>query len=200
MVKLKSLSVKISSGNKKTGKINAISFPPIKSCSNNIPCTDKCYALKSYRMYPNVKKAWEHNLELLNKDRDLFFKEISFFIVAKSPKYFRWHVSGDIQDQDYLERMKFLANSFPKTKFLAFTKQHSLNFENLPPNLSIIASMWPGWGNPKSTWLPKAWMQDGTETRIPGEAFECSGCCDSCHVCWELKKGLTVWDIILPKH
>jgi hypothetical protein len=118
----------------------------------------------------------------------------------KTPPHFRWHVSGDIQDQDYLERMKKTARQYTKIKFLAFTKRLDLTFRYLPNNLSIIASMWPGWGHPKSVKLPKAWMQDGFENRIPKKSWECKGSCDECHVCWNLGKKSSYNDVILIKH
>jgi hypothetical protein len=43
-----------------------------------------------------------------------------------------------------------------------------------------------------------AWMQDGTETRIPKGAIECHGNCETCGLCYELPR-LGV-DVVFHKH
>jgi hypothetical protein len=84
---------------------------------------------------------------------------------------------------------------FPKTKFLAFTKQYNL-FTGLqvPHNLKVVFSAWPGLDvhNPDSR--PIAWMQDGTEDRIPETALHCPGSCENCMMCWSLDEiNRDVW-------
>ena len=175
----------ISRGNTKIGKTANVSLPPIVTCVPGVPCTKKCYALKAYRMYPDVRAAWDGNLRILRRARGRFFAEIGSYLGRKAPQYFRWHVAGEIVDQDYYERMKKLARLFPDTKFRVFTKRFSLDFRGRPRNLSVGLSMWPGMKLPRKA-LPKAWMQDGTETRIPRDAIECPKDCSSCRVCWEL--------------
>ena len=58
--------------------------------------------------------------------------------------------------------------------------------KNLPNNLTIVISVWPGLRIPNSK-LPKAFMQDGTENRI-NNAIECPGNCENCGMCWNLSK------------
>ena len=106
------------------------------------------------------------------------------------PKFFRWHVGGDIPHPTYYNRMKWIAAEFPKVAFLCFTKRHSetelYDFRTAPNNLRIVASMWPGWGR-ASNYLPMAWVQDGTETRVPKNAIPCPGKCEHCFMCWKMK-------------
>lgn len=91
--------VKISYGNSKIGRIANISLPPIMSCPKDVPCSIGCYALKSYRLYENVRKAWDWNLKLLKDDPyDYFGSLIDQLKRKKQLKRFRWHVSGDIVD------------------------------------------------------------------------------------------------------
>jgi len=151
-------------------------------------------------MYKNVQNAWSHNFRVFKRNRVKFFEDIFTYLLSNSPAYFRWHVSGDIQDQDYLEQMKAIAVQFPGTKFLAFTKQLDLDFSNLPKNLTIVASMWTNWGNPKDVKLPKAWFQDGSENRIPKNAYVCIRDCSQCYVCWGLGKKGKHKHVILNKH
>ena len=177
--------LKISSGNNKVGKIPSVSLTPIKSCVNCSYCKKDCYALKSYRMYPNVRNAWDSNFDLAKNDLNTFFNELDRYLNKKRPKIFRYHVAGDIISQEYFDNMKNIAVKYPDIKFLAFTKNFTIKYRNIPDNLSIILSIFPGMPIPKIN-LPKAFMQDGTEKRIK-TALECHGNCEYCGLCWELK-------------
>lgn len=189
------MKVTISTGNSKIGKIANVSLTPLLSCNHDCDCKKgDCYALKAWRMYSTCREAWGDNLATYENKPVLFFWQIRKYIEKKKPNYFRWHVAGDIPDQYYFDAMEIIASRFPKTKFLAFTKRHDLNFDGLPENLKIIFSMWPNWGNTKKK-AQRAWMQDGTETRIPADAVECSGKCDECLICWNNDA-----DVVFAKH
>lgn len=176
------MKVKIADGNSKLGAIPNVSTVPGKDCGNSDLCVRGCYAVKFYRMYPSVKNAWSINSELAHHDRKTFFGDVRTYLAKKTPRWFRWHVAGDILDQAYLDEMKAIAREFPKTGFLAFTKMHMLSFDTLPGNLTIVFSMWPGLQLPAAVdAMPKAWMQDGSETRVPETAIPCPGRCDPMH-------------------
>lgn len=177
---------KISNGNMKLGRnLMNVSQVPCATCNPDAPCRKTCYAMKAWKQYPNVRKAWTENTEQAKNDRDGFFNSINERISQKNPAYFRWHVAGDILDQDYLERMKDTARKNPNTNFLAFTKKHNLDFSDCPNNLQIVKSMWVKWGDATING-PKAWMDNGEENRIPENAIECPGKCNDCKVCWNL--------------
>jgi hypothetical protein len=193
----------ISDGNDKIGNMPNVSLAPCKGCGPDAPCKKDCYAMKAYRMYPSTKVAWDDNLGMANKDRDAFFADIDSFLAGKrkAPRFFRWHVAGDIQDADYLRRMIAIAKKFPETKFLAFTKRHDIIKAykgDVPENMEIVLSMWPGFGDTKMKRFRRAWMQDGTETRIPSDALECAGFCETCGMCWNLNK--IGRDVFFEKH
>ena len=191
--------IKIADGNSKLGAIPNISTIPGKDCGNCSACVKGCYAVKFYKMYPNVRAAWDMNSNAAHTDREGFFAGVREYLVSKNPKWFRWHVSGDILDQAYLDEMKAIAKDFPAVGFLAFTKMHHLDFGKTPKNLTIIASMWPGLELPKNVKkLPKAWMQDGTEARVPEDAIPCPGRCDQCMMCWHLPNLKR--DVVFEKH
>ena len=181
---------RISDGNMKLGKIPNVSLTPCKACSPDAPCKKKCYAMKAYRMYPLVRKAWDINTKEVATKREKYFADIRKFLTKKQPKYFRWHVAGDIPDVAYLYEMVQIAADNAAVKFLCFTKRHDIaeQFKNIPPNLEIVLSMWPKWGNASMKGFRRAWMQDGTETRIPANAIECPGFCENCGMCWSLGK------------
>jgi len=184
----------ISHGNGKIGNTPNVSLLPVVSCPRGVPCarSGECYDQKACRLYPTVKAARTRNWKAASKRRAEYFAGIRQYLQRYSPKYFRWHVGGDIPDAGYYREMCRIAREFPNTKFMAFTKNHGLDFRGRPANLAIVFSMWPRWGDSKKR-MPRAWMQDGTETRIPADAVECSGQCDHCGVCWNLKPGQNVF-------
>lgn len=190
----------ISDGNSKLGAIPNISLIPGKDCGD-VPCKRDCYALKAWRQYKGARAAWTRNSTMAHKDRAEYFRQIESYLARKNPRWFRWHVAGDILDQDYLAHMVRIAKTFPNVRFLAFTKRHDLDFKGLPSNLAIVFSMWPGWGtvgHARRTGLRIAWMQDGTEKRVPNNAIECPGNCENCAMCWHLKKLNR--DVVFHKH
>ena len=154
-------------------------------------------------MYPAVKNAWDNNLDLATSNPDQYFSDIHDHInkKRKAPKFFRWHVAGDILNDSYLAGMVKIASDNPKTTFLAFTKQYDIinNFQgNIPDNLTIIFSAWPGLEMNNPNKYPVAWFQDGTETRLPNNTLECPGNCETCGMCFQINKiGL---DVCFNKH
>lgn len=182
----------ISHGNGKIGDTPNVSLMPILSCPKGIPCSKACYDCKAVRQYKQVKAARLRNWRAAQRKRTAYFAGIREYLDRYAPEYFRWHVGGDIPDQGYYREMCAIAREYPDTSFLAFTKNHALDFRGRPENLNIVLSMWPGWGDSRKR-MPRAWMQDGSETRIPDSAIQCSGSCDNCGICWHLKPGQEVY-------
>lgn len=178
------LRLRISDGNSKLGRIPNVSFPPIISCREDAPCTEKCYALKSYKMYQNVRTAWGENYKLWEKDMNQFFSELDAYLRWKQPRLFRFFVAGDIPNQDFVDEMAVLPSS---TKYLTFTKRYDLEYGVLGDNHQIILSTWPEFELPKNKDLPWAWLS--TDSRIPEDMsyLRCIGKCDECQgKCWEI--------------
>ena len=183
------LRIKISPRNSKLGKIPNISTIPVKDCGNCDSCMTDCYALKAWKQYPPVRAAWKQNSQMFRKHMQAAFNDIETYFNSKRtlPRFFRIHVAGDFLNQEHVNGYAEIARKFPAIKFLAFTKMHDLDYSNLPDNLQIIASMWSGLDYPPNVKnMRKAWVQDGTETRIPDDAIECPGICDDCGMCWSL--------------
>ena len=190
------MEANISKGNSKLGSIPNVSLVPVKDCANCQFCKSTCYAMKAWRQYPQVRKAWRKNSTAVRgPQRASWFQSIDRYIAKRTPEYFRWHVAGDILDQHYYECVREMAKRHPDTKFLCFTKRYDLKLLHRPKNLAIVISIYPGMKKPK-TRHPKAWMQDGTETRIPKDAIECSGSCSGCNACWDLQGK----DVFFHKH
>lgn len=187
--------ISISAGNAKMGAVPSISLPPVLTCAENCTCAKKCYAARMCRIRKNVREAYNKNLEVLNADPEAFWLQVK--VAAMMTRYFRYHVSGDIVNADYLANMCKLAEELKGTTFLAFTKKYELvneyaNAHAIPENLKLIFSEWPGMTmeNPHS--FPVAHVIfKGCE---PAEDWKiCGGNCAECACrgvgCWELKQG-----------
>lgn len=181
----------VSSSNSKIGKIGNVSLTPVKSCRNCAGCKAQCYAMKAYRQYTGTRASWDSNFELARTDRAAYFAMVRSWIAKrkKPPRFFRWHVAGDILDQNYVTGMCDIARQFPETRFLAFTKRYDLNYSGRPGNLEVVFSAWPGMPIKRARGIQVAWVQDGTENRIPDNAVLCTGNCEACGMCWDLAKS-----------
>lgn len=194
----------VSEKNSKMGDVKSISLPPVKTCGNSKLCRKYCYARTPYKLYPNTRKSYDHNLKMYALDPVGYFTSLKSYLVNKAgatrkPKVpfdkFRFHVSGDIIDQNYMEGMVLCAEMLPQIQFLCFTKMYTIadnhirEYGGFPQNLEIVLSAWPGLElfNPHE--LPVAWVQtrDKQEDRIPKTAKLCEHMiCDQCASCWNL--------------
>ena len=192
--------VSISRGNTKMGSIPSVSLPSRVTCPY-CGCWFKCYAQKLERIRPSVANAYRNNLEVLQTDPTTYWREVEAAVMTS--RFFRFHVSGDIPDSDYLVHMIQIAERNPHCEILCFTKKYGIvndylsNGGNTPENLHIIFSAWIGleMANPFS--LPEAHVRyrDGATTARP-DATECGGNCTECACtdggCWTLKPGQQV--------
>ena len=188
-------TLSVSPGNIKLGAIRSVSLPAGITCGREC---ENCYAKKLEKLRPSVRKAYQNNLKILNEDRDEYWRQVNE--VLKTSRYFRFHVSGDIPNPDYLLRMAHAALENPKCEILCFTKRYEFvsdfldagNF--IPQNLHLILSGWKGLKMHNPYDLPEAHViyRDGTTTARAG-AKECEGNCSRCASteggCWTLKNG-----------
>ena len=189
------MEAKVSKGNSKIGGTPNISLPPGLTCRKDALCyKDGCYARKSYRMFPAVRRAWIHNFHCYNNDPEQYFDSIGDQIVMA--EFFRWHVSGDIIDQRYFDGMCELGLLEPLTRFLVFTKKYDLDFSGTPDNLQTVLSIWPGMELPEDKSLPWAWLQEDVRRPINDPYLMCPGNCSEgfcSHKCWSVvSKDLSV--------
>lgn len=192
----------ISTGNTKLGAIMNISLPPVATCHNCGECVKYCYAVRSYLRGANVYNAWNDNYLLFLTDSKRYFAEISQAV--KLQRFFRWHVSGDILNGEYLAGMIRVAEENPKCEFLAFTKAYQIvneaidNGAVIPANLHILFSAAPGTDMPNPHRLPECHIafEDPVKNTYKGGAeyeHHCNGNCTECAVnccgCFFLKNG-----------
>ncbi len=185
------VKISISEGNTKMGSVPSVSLTPCTTCAADAPCKRICYARKAYRTYEATRKAYQRNTRMARRNPDEFFTQVRRWLDKKNPDFFRWHVSGDILNEDYLHRMVVTAEIWGGIRFLCFTKRYDIvaRYPNeMPSNLSLVLSAWPEYPihNPKR--LPIAWMRpkEGFEDRVSKKALECPGNCESCAMCFHL--------------
>lgn len=192
------MKIKIAAGNSKLGpSIPNVSMVPVRDCGNCSACRQSCYALKAWRQYKQTRTAWKHNGDAFRESPYDAVASIHSQLLAKRkpPRFFRVHVAGDFLNQEHVNAWRWLADLWPGIKFLAFTKMHELDFSSMPSNFVVYFSQWPGMPDKAPAGALRAWMQDGTETRVPDGALECPGNCSTCGACFNLKQ-----DVFFHKH
>lgn len=187
----------ISKGNSKMGSIQSISLPSVVTC-RSCDCQKKCYARKLERLRPSVAKAYQRNLDVLQSDPDTYWREVEASIMMS--RFFRFHVSGDIPDLNYMEHMVDISDRNKHCQILCFTKKYEIvngfieSGGEIPVNLHIIFSAWVGLNMVNPFSFPEAHVRyrDGSTTAKYG-AVECGGNCTECATtdggCWILKNG-----------
>lgn len=193
--------VQISPGNTKTGNtVASVSLIPIAYCPNSKECKSQCYDIRNDCRHNGVKNARARNTAIWEIEPQRYFNEVSWSV--KFVKYFRWHIGGDIVNMEYLKGMVRVAEENQHCTFLAFTKNYSvvndyLSKCDIPENLKIIFSRWPGLPCENPFSLPEAHIlfADGVTT-ADERTKPCGGNCSECAVtdsgCWTLKSGESV--------
>jgi len=111
------LHVKFSGGNSKMGAVPSASLLPFLTCPARCrdTCGPACYAAKLANLRPSVLNSYANNTVLAVRDMDRYFEEIRDF--CRAQRFFRFHVSGDIINNQYFEGMLWTANENPHCEF-----------------------------------------------------------------------------------
>ena len=136
---MKQCKVSISTGNSKMGAIPSVSLPACVTCNPDAPCFKECYAVKIARIYKAADAAYKRNLDILTSDPAAYWLQVR--AAASMARYFRFHVSGDIPNSDYLNNMIQLAQDLKNTTFLVFTKQYHLINDYLNAGVTMKSAM-----------------------------------------------------------
>ena len=196
---LEDIHVYISSGNRKTGfSVPSVSLIPVADCGNCSSCSRLCYDLRNDCIYNGVTSTRAKNSALAHNAIDRYFFEIKK--ACKAFRFFRWHIGGDILNATYLAGVLDVAVCNPHCTFLIFTKRYDLindyisNGGEIPSNLQVIFSAWPGakMVNPYNMPVSSPLFVDGSHAAGP-DPISCPGDCSNCAVmgsgCWTLKRG-----------
>lgn len=195
--------IHISRGVSKLGTdIPSVNLPPVVTCRKEAPCYKKCYARKGRFSFSHNKQLLQRNYDVWRNDPEAFENDVR--VAAWHSRFFRWHSSGDIPDEKYLDMMVRIAKDVPETRFLAFTKKCEMINEwirkngDLPENLSVVFSAWGSIFIPENPYqLSVAYvnLKDGS-CKIPEDALRCPKYCGDCVMtgcsCWDLKKNMSV--------
>lgn len=185
-------------GNRKTDSlVPSISLRPILDCGNCSSCSRSCYDFRNDFIYDSQYRSRAKNFVVWTKNPRLYFDEISTF--CKRQVSFRWHIGGDIVNDEYLKGMIRVAKENKHCRFLCFTKMFSLCNEYFskhrkPRNLQIIYSGWVGqdMDNPHNFPTAHPIFPSGETSAMDGAKL-CTGNCSECLIsrkgCWSLKKG-----------
>ena len=133
----------LQNGNSKLKNMLVYSHTPIKGCLDCSTCFSTCYAVKSYKQYPSVKKAWDRNLDLARNDISEFITKTTLELLKTKKSVVRIHSSGDFISQEYVEAWYLIAREFPLIQFYTYTKSYNrFDFSNLESlsNVNIILS------------------------------------------------------------
>lgn len=179
----------ISKGNRKIGRVMNVSLAPVLTCANCSECKMLCYDIKAVLQYRNVTDARARNTALLLEDRAEYFRRIDDAISRRRlHKFFRWHVAGDIVDLDYLARMVDVARAHPDFVFWTYTKNYAVVNEYcrtrggrvaIPENLSIMFSEWRGMPMVNPYGFPEFSVVFKDDEHKPTGHY-CPGNCDVC--------------------
>lgn len=192
------MEISISPGNHKMGAIPSVSLPAVLTCRGDCACKQKCYAKKLERLRRTVREAYARNLNILTNSPDTYWREVEATVMVS--RFFRFHVSGDIPNAAYFEKMVEIANRNPHCEILCFTKRYSTvnsyieSHGALPKNLHMVFSAWKGLAMENPFRLPEAHVlyRDGTTT-ASADAKPCGGNCAQCCMhdcgCWSLQSG-----------
>ena len=100
--------MKVTNGNSKlSASIPSINLPAGITCRADAPCKKECYARKGNFAYRPVKECYMQNLKDFVKDPNKYFDDIIKFFKQDLSiyRYARWHSSGDIVNDEYLQGM-----------------------------------------------------------------------------------------------
>ena len=189
------MKIHVSKGNSKMGKIPSFSLLPGVTCSKEACATclkEGCYAAKLCRIYPTVRNAYTENTDLVRNGE--FMQQMFDWLNKYRPAYFRVHVSGDFDNVGYACCWAELAERFPGTQFLAFTKQFDIvRSVTFPDNFRVVLSSWGDSLPPEDLMqrYPVTYVDDG-KTAFPEDTFRCAGDCEHCRKCWEVGAGESV--------
>lgn len=199
---------RISTSVSKLGEnIATVNLPPKITCNANAPCVaGGCYACKGRFCFKRVKESLQNNLNAYAENPQRYFDVIDSTLRMIPYKFFRFHSSGDIVDDQYLKLMFQLARKHRNTKFLCFTKKFNLvntamKTMRKPSNLILVFSNWGDFICDNPNRLPTSWVRLNSGEYIPERSNECTGFCGECvntdASCWKLKRGQAV---VFNKH
>ena len=142
-----------------------------------------CYAMKGCYVFPVVQAAQYRRLASIKSIE--WVDAMAELINSKKSKYFRWHDSGDVQDEEHLMKIFEVCELTPGTQHWMPTREAWVKkyLQHCPKNLVIRFSM-------PMIDQPAAGSWPNTSTVVSGEGRTCpapdrNNECGSCRACWD---------------
>lgn len=194
-------AVSISAKNDKMGAVPSVSLMPLTTCPGCAlkTCGLYCYAcaMADNGARASVAAAYARNTAIYKTDPAAYWAQVRAAIAGS--RFFRFHVSGDCPDTEYIKQIFNAAGDFSKCDILIFTKRYEWFNKviaerggDIPENLHIMFSGGPGlsFDNPYN--IPVAMFIPAGET-VPDEYKLCGGVCYECGCrgvgCWSAVAG-----------
>ena len=155
-------------------------------------CYD-CYAMKGCYVFKVVQDAQYFRLKAIR--HPLWTGAMAKIINSKKSKFFRWHDSGDVQDEDHLLKIFAVCKLTPSVKHWMPTKEAQflkhIPIDRVPKNLIIRLS-----GTNIDGAAGKFWKYSSTVSTDPKKATcpapKQGGKCLNCRACWNKRiKNIT---------
>ena len=144
-------------------------------------CYD-CYAMKGCYVFKVVQDAQYFRLKAIR--HQLWTGAMALLINSKKQKYFRWHDSGDVQDEDHLTKIFAVCRLTPETKHWMPTREAWVkHFLPLAPDNLVIRFSAPMVDQA----APASWPTTSTvvTTGRTCPAPDQDNACGDCRACWD---------------
>ena len=141
-----------------------------------------CYALKGCYVFKVVQQAQYRRLKAIRDPQ--WVEAMAHLINSKRPRVFRWHDSGDVQDQQHLQKIYEVCRLTPSKRHWmptreAWIKQH---LHDKPDNLVIrFSAPMIDQAAPESWPNTSTVVTSGASCPAPEQNNECR----DCRQCWD---------------
>jgi len=158
-----------------------------------------CYADKGCYVFAVVQAAQYRRLKSINHPQ--WVTAMATLINSKKSKYFRWHDSGDVQDEAHLMKIFEVARLTPETSHWlptreAWTKKY---LKDKPDNLVLRFSMPMVDQAPAKSWPNVSTVMSKDQPWFGATSVACvapdqGNECRDCRACWDPSvKNVTYW-------
>jgi hypothetical protein len=143
-----------------------------------------CYATKGCYVFPVVQAAQYKRLESITKPE--WVDAMALLINSKRPDVFRWHDSGDVQDEAHLMKIFEVCELSPEKRHWLPTREAWTNkyLDQAPGNLTIRFSMPMVDQEPAGSWLNTSTVVTTAGGRTC-PAPDQGNVCGDCRACWD---------------
>ena len=141
-----------------------------------------CYALKGCYVFKVVQEAQYKRLEAINHPD--WVLAMATLINSKKPDVFRWHDSGDVQDEAHLNKIFEVCRLTPSKRHWMPTREAWIkdHMKDAPENLVVRFSSPMIDQGPVKSWANTSTVSTKSRT-CP--APDQDNACGSCRACWD---------------